>query len=256
MLAVVAAVVGALVVVSVLTPSPDAARPSAARAGGSDAASDGPRAPGGRPDAGAGRPDADPSAGASADPGASASGGTPRPRPASGADGRSSPTARPGAAVGGGPPSAGATAPAPAPAPATAVGVGVATPGPSGVGQEVALGALRATVVSVEPVAVDARGPGEIAGPGAVVRLRVRNASSAPAGLAGLAVTASSPDGVPAVPSGGEPAQPLAGALAPGEQRSGTYVFALPAGAPRGAPALRVEVGSDAAREVAVVLAS
>ena len=227
MLAVVVAAVTALVVVPVLTSSPDPPRSGAARAS------------------------ATPSTGPSAAP--RASGGTPR--PTSGRADPSSPTVRPEATAGGRSPSAGATAPARVPAPAPATAVGVATPSPSPVGQEVALGELRATVVSVEPVAVDARGPGEIAGSGAAVRLRVRNASSAPADLAGLAVTASSPDGVPAVPSSGEPAEPLAGALAPGEQRSGTYVFALPAGAPRGEPALRVEVGSDAAREVAVVLA-
>lgn len=133
--------------------------------------------------------------------------------------------------------------------------VGVETLPPVGVGDAVALGTLETTVVSVEEVRVRPNGPGEVAGPATAVGLRVRNTSKVPVDLTGLAVTASSRDGgTPAVPAGGDPARPLAGALAPGRERSGTYVFvsALP-GAAAAAP-LRVEVGLDTARGVASVL--
>lgn len=126
-----------------------------------------------------------------------------------------------------------------------------------GVGDDVALGALETTVVSVGAVRVSPHGPGEIAGPAAAVDLRVRNTSQAPVDLTGLVVTASSQDGgTPAVPASGDPASPLTGALAPGEERSGTYVFTTgPAPGDGATPSLRVEVGLDTARGVASVLA-
>ncbi|WP_299038916.1 hypothetical protein [uncultured Pseudokineococcus sp.] len=107
---------------------------------------------------------------------------------------------------------------------------------------------LVATVEEVVPVRLDARGPGEVAGPGHAVVLELENGSSAPVDLAGVAVSATSEDGTPAVPSSSSAAEPLTGALEPGGTARGTYVFAAPEGA-----SLRIQVEQNEQGDVVVV---
>lgn len=139
---------------------------------------------------------------------------------------------------------------------------GTAVLEPVPVGRQVGIGdGVQARVESVTGTRIRPLGPGDIAGPGASVVVSVRNTSDAAVDLAGLAVTASDPDGVPAIPSSGEPSDVLTGVLPAGAERTGTYVFGLrgPAGAggstgPGDPPELRLEVGLSSAPEVAVVV--
>ena len=87
---------------------------------------------------------------------------------------------------------------------------------------------LIATVTRVENADLEATGPGEIAGPGVIVHLEIRNDTSGPVDLGLLAVNASY-GGTPAVPRLFVSVDPLAGPLGPGERRSGTYAFQVPA---------------------------
>ena len=87
-----------------------------------------------------------------------------------------------------------------------------------------------ATVRTVTPVRAVPPAAGGAAGPGAVVRLAVRNDSGAAVDLSGLTVDATAA-GAPAPQSQGGVAAPLAGTLDAGRQTSGTYVFATPASA-------------------------
>jgi hypothetical protein len=84
---------------------------------------------------------------------------------------------------------------------------------------------LVAVVTSVERVDVEARQPGETAGPAAAVRLKLRNTSEEPVDLAALAVNAEDVDGVPLIPNFTEPTEALSGILDPGASRIGRYVF-------------------------------
>lgn len=133
-----------------------------------------------------------------------------------------------------------ALAPAPTPAPGDArvaapepdQPVGTETAAPVGTGAPAPLAeGVIATVRTITPVRTVPRGAGEKAGSGAVVRLDVRNDTGAPIDLSALTVTATAGDDVPAAPSSGGVAAPLAGSLPGGESRAGTYVFTLPSGA-------------------------
>ncbi len=129
---------------------------------------------------------------------------------------------------------------------------------PVPVGESVRVGpAVRARVDSVTSARVRPLGPGDIAGPAAVVVLRLVNTSAEPVDLAGLAVTATGADGAPAIPSDGKPSDVLTGSLPAGGERAGTYVFGLRGGGERATSTagLRLEVGLSSAREVAVVVA-
>jgi hypothetical protein len=98
-------------------------------------------------------------------------------------------------------------------------------------------------------VVVDARGPGQVAGPGFAVRVSVKNGSATPFDLGGLAVNASyGAQASPASPTDAAPAAPMKGRLAPGADAVGTYVFTAPAGA----TGIRVEVVSNSAAEILV----
>ena len=84
------------------------------------------------------------------------------------------------------------------------------------------------TVTKIEPTNLTANGPGEVSGPGVFVTVDVRNATDKPLDLAGLVVNAHYGDGTPAVPAALQ-RDALAGTVAPGESKSGTYAFSVPA---------------------------
>ncbi len=120
--------------------------------------------------------------------------------------------------------------PPPPPGPTGPPAVGVSSPAPVPVGEAAAFGeGLVATVLTIEPVQVDARGPGEIAGSGAAVTLELVNDGTAPVDLGGIAVNAYFDDAVPATGNSAPPAAPVSGDLQPGDSRQGVYLFQLPA---------------------------
>jgi hypothetical protein len=105
------------------------------------------------------------------------------------------------------------------------------------------------TIPSVRDIEVSASGPGEIAGHGVSVHVRVDNGTTAAVDLSGYAVTASYGRGTPASPTGSSGAEPLTGTLAAGDTADGTYVFLVPAAQ---SSTLRVDVSSDESPNIAV----
>lgn len=177
-------------------------------------------------------PTAAPAASGSSSPGSAAA--TPTTPPAGSATGSDSGTRSPAA-----PPTATSAGP---------VAVSPLPPAPVGRDAEV-LSGVAITMTRVADVRVSASGPGEIAGPGAAVTLRVRNGGGAPFDLDSLAVTGSYGRGTPADPSGSAQAKPLQGSLGPGRTAEGTYYFLVPAAQKA---TLRIEVSSSASPRIAV----
>jgi hypothetical protein len=101
---------------------------------------------------------------------------------------------------------------------------------------------VRVTVGKVRDVRVDARQPGEIAGPAAAVSVTVRNGSSKRFNLDGMVVTAYYHNDLPANETSVDPSDPLTGSLAAGKTSTGTYVFTVPR---KYASTLRIEVSSN-----------
>ena len=95
------------------------------------------------------------------------------------------------------------------------------TPAPLGAGVSVVL-------VDSENLDVEARVPGETAGPAVAATLEVRNDSSEPFDLSSLAVTATYGDGTPAIGNDSEPARALTGTVKSGASVKGVYVFRAP----------------------------
>jgi hypothetical protein len=108
---------------------------------------------------------------------------------------------------------------------------------------------VSVTIPSVRDIEVSASGPGEVAGHGVSVHVRVHNTTTAAVNLSGFAVTASYGQGTPASPTDSGGAAPLTGMLAPGDAADGTYVFLVPAAQ---SSTLRVEVSSDESPNIAV----
>jgi hypothetical protein len=86
---------------------------------------------------------------------------------------------------------------------------------------------LSVTVTSIEATNLTAEGPGQIAGPGVIVTVEVRNDTDAPVDLAGIAVNAHYGGDVPAPPNV-IPGDPLRGRVAPGARATGQYGFRVP----------------------------
>lgn len=106
---------------------------------------------------------------------------------------------------------------------------GITTLPPVAVGEPAPFGqGLVARVVTVEPVQVEARGPGEIAGSGVAVTLELINESDADIDLDGIAVNSFYGDGIPATDNSAPPSAPVSGSLPPGESRQGVYLFQIP----------------------------
>ena len=119
--------------------------------------------------------------------------------------------------------------PPPPPGATGAPVIGISTLPPVPVGEPASFGGgLVATVAQIDQLQLEARGPGEIAGPGVGVTVELKNESADPIDLGGVAVNASYGDGVPASSSGAAPAAPVTGALPAGETRRGVYVFQVP----------------------------
>jgi hypothetical protein len=108
---------------------------------------------------------------------------------------------------------------------------------------------IDVTIPGVRDTKVSASGPGEIAGPAAVVTVRVRNATSTPYNLSSIAVVASYGKGTPASPTDSGGAKALVGSLAAGRTAEGAYVFMVPAAQ---ASTLRVEVSSGTSAKIVV----
>ncbi len=108
------------------------------------------------------------------------------------------------------------------------------TPAPLGAGVSVVL-------VDSEDLDVEARVPGETAGPAVAATIEVRNDSSEPFDLSSLAVTATYEDGTPAIGNDSEPARALTGTVKAGGSAKGVYVFRTP---PKAADTVIVEVQS------------
>jgi hypothetical protein len=126
-------------------------------------------------------------------------------------------------------PSVTAAGPSTSGAPATVTSspdVGVTDLGPVGPNEPLELGPdVTVTVSGVQFIDVDARAPGETSGPAVAVTFDVRNESSTAVDLGQLAVAATYGDAVPAISTDADPAHALTATLAPGESRSGVYVF-------------------------------
>jgi hypothetical protein len=166
-----------------------------------------------------------------------------------------------------GTPAGSGTGTPPVPPPGSATGTGSRTPGPPArvtSGPPVAVSPLppvpvgrgstllpgvEVAMVKVAEVRVEASGPGEVAGPGVAVTIRVRDTSTKAFDLDGLAVNAAYGANVPANPGGSARATPLQGQLAPGKSAEGTYYFLVPSGQSRN---LRVEVSSSSSPSIAV----
>ncbi|MEJ5866619.1 hypothetical protein WDV85_02555 [Pseudokineococcus sp. 5B2Z-1] len=104
-------------------------------------------------------------------------------------------------------------------------------------------------MTAVDEVDVEARGPGDVDGPGRLVRLELTNGSSTPVDLDGVGVTATTADGAPTPSVSGSPTDPVTGELAPGASVGGAYAFVAPEGVP-----LRVQVVQNQQPDVVVVV--
>ncbi|MCF7553847.1 hypothetical protein [Pseudonocardia sp. WMMC193] len=143
--------------------------------------------------------------------------------------------------------------PGPAPAPgatgAPTVGVNSLAPVPVSQGSDFGNG-LVATVTKIDDSArLEANGPGDVAGPAAIVTVQVRNDTPDTVDLTGVTVTATA-DGAPSTPSSSDPAAPLAGSLPNGESRDGVYVFRV---SDQDAARLLVEISWNGSPNVVLV---
>lgn len=138
----------------------------------------------------------------------------------------------------------------PATASADAPSVDVTTLAPVAVNEPGAFGdGLVATVVEAEQVNVAAQGPGDTAGPAVAIHLELRNDGATAVDLGGLAVNASDSDGNPAAPNFAPPTVELSGSLAPGEARTGVYVFRVD----DRATALSVDVHHNTSSKIVII---
>lgn len=141
--------------------------------------------------------------------------------------------------------------PPPPPGATGAPVVGVTSLAPVPVGEPAQFGGgLVAKVLKIDPVQVEARGPGEIAGPGAAVTVELKNESNDPIDLNGIAVNAYQDDRVPVGSSNSTPAAAVTGSLAAGDTKQGVYVFQVP---PETAGSLLVEINFSGSENVVLV---
>jgi hypothetical protein len=124
-----------------------------------------------------------------------------------------------------------------------AVGVGTAAPLAEN---------LFVTVTKVEPVTLEAHGIGETSGPGVMVTIDMRNATSAAINLDGMAVNAHYGT-TPATPNGAPPAKAFSGSLAPGATATAKYAFRVPSDQ---TGSVVIDIQSSGAPNVVIVDAS
>lgn len=141
--------------------------------------------------------------------------------------------------------------PPPPPGATGAPVIGISTLPPVPVGEPASFGGgLVARVAQIDQLQLEARGPGEIAGPGVGVTVELKNESADPIDLGGVVVNASYGNGAPASASGAAPAAPASGALPAGETRRGVYVFQVPS---EDAGSLVVEVNYNGSPNVVLI---
>jgi hypothetical protein len=88
-------------------------------------------------------------------------------------------------------------------------------------------GAVTAFVASVRSTTAEAIGPGEIGGPAIAVTVEIVNGSANPVDLDLVYVTLNDSTESPGIPTSGNPASPLSGALPAGARAQGVYVFTV-----------------------------
>lgn len=86
-----------------------------------------------------------------------------------------------------------------------------------------------ARLTSITSTELTAQVPGEISGPGVVIAVEITNGSDSEIDLDPLSVNLFDLSDAPLLPISTDPADPLSGGLAPGDTRTGRYVFTVPA---------------------------
>lgn len=87
---------------------------------------------------------------------------------------------------------------------------------------------VTAAIESVKDITVDAKTPGEVAGPAVAIELRVSNEGKKPIDLASAMVSLTNSDELLGQPTTSDPYAPFSGQLEPGDSANATYVFLLP----------------------------
>jgi hypothetical protein len=89
---------------------------------------------------------------------------------------------------------------------------------------------VTVTIPGFESIRTTAEGPGEIAGPGVKITVKITNGTAAAIDLSAVIVDLadSSPNQSPAIGMTTSPAAPFTGSLAPGQSANGVYVFTYP----------------------------
>lgn len=108
---------------------------------------------------------------------------------------------------------------------------------------------VRVTVRGFRTLKVTAAVPGETSGPAVAFVVEVRNGSTAPVNLDGIAVTASYGAATPATPISSAPDNPLTGRLTAGSTAQGSYTFRVPA---KDVRSVKIQVSADSASAAAV----
>ena len=88
-------------------------------------------------------------------------------------------------------------------------------------------GQLKARITRVQAVDAEARGPGEVSGPGVAVTVSVENESARSVDLGATVVTLEDAEGAPGGEILGPPTRPLGGKLGAGKSTRGVYVFTV-----------------------------
>lgn len=103
---------------------------------------------------------------------------------------------------------------------------------PAGFAKTVSYGdKVSVRVTGVRNQEIPAQGPGEVAGQGTTVSLKLLNKSDRPVPLDTVIVTLThGPDNTPAIPGGAPPSNPFSGTLRPGEAAEAKYAFILDSG--------------------------
>lgn len=83
-------------------------------------------------------------------------------------------------------------------------------------------------LTQIRAITTEALLPGEIAGPGLAITLRIDNAGSGSIDLDNAIVDLRGANGARGIAVSGSPAAPLSGSLAPGDIATGVYVFTIP----------------------------
>jgi hypothetical protein len=96
-------------------------------------------------------------------------------------------------------------------------------------------GQISAKLTEVKAIDAQAKVPGEISGPAVAITVEISNDSANAIGLDSVSVDVQGGGGVPTSPITTDPASPLSGVLAPGEKKTGVYVFTMPADVRNGA---------------------